>query len=182
VAVGLCFFLPSNTRILRLERSHRDFRLSMADVTEAYRLAHSADRAGVFALSGEFDAMRERLHHLRRHPDLAALEPDLLEVAAQMSLASRDLARTYAEEKVTRAKEFLKARQQEAAAFQDRLTMATYACSELKRWLQDIEADETVAAKQLERLERDLREILPTLGYDFEDQANVVQMPAKPAR
>ena len=44
-------------------------------VARAYRHAHAADRAGVFALSSEFDAMRARLEHLRKHPDLSHLEP-----------------------------------------------------------------------------------------------------------
>ncbi|MFC2968339.1 hypothetical protein [Acidimangrovimonas pyrenivorans] len=65
--------------------------------------AHGGDREGVFALSSEFDSMRERLTHLRKHPDLSGLEPELLELAAQMSHLSRDLARVYSDEKVARA-------------------------------------------------------------------------------
>ena len=99
-----------------------------------------------------------------------------------MSLQSYELARVYSDEKVQRAKEFLRHRQQEVALFRDRMVLAQYACTELKHWLQDIEADEKVAQSQLERLERDLREVLPNLGYDFEDAANVVQMPVKPAK
>ncbi|OIQ69181.1 hypothetical protein GALL_492210 [mine drainage metagenome] len=150
--VSLCFFVPANARMMRLERSHRSFTLSMNDVVQAYALAHKSDRAGVFTLSSEFDSVRERIAHLRQHPDLAALEPDVLEVAGQMSHVARNLARVYSDEAVARAKAFLQQRQEECAAL------------------------------------RDLRDILPALGYDFGDaqhvdpQQNVVQMPAKPAK
>lgn len=47
--------------------------------------------------------------------------------------------------------------------------------------MRDIEAEEKTVATQLEPLERDLHDVLPTLGHDFEDvPGNVVQMPAKP--
>lgn len=181
LVVVLLFFLPGNVRISRLERSHRSFALGMEDVTRAYRAAHAADRAGLFALSGEFDAMRARMDHLRQHPDLQHLEPELLQIAAQMSLETRDLARTYSDEKVSRAKSFLKQRQEEVQALTDRLSLARRTCEELRRWLNDIEAEERTAQTQMKRLEADLKEILPTLGYDFdlEDHrdANVVQLP-----
>lgn len=178
-------FLPGNLRISRLERSHRSFALGMDDVARAYRAAHAADRAGVFALSAEFDSMRARMEHMRDHPDLQHLEPELLQVAAQMSLETRDLAHAYSNEKVNRAKTFLKQRQEEVQALTDRLAIARRTCDELRRWLSDIEADERTAQTQLRRLEADLKEILPTLGYDFdlEDHrdANVVSLP-KPGR
>ena len=105
LGLALCFFVPSSLRIMRLERSHRSFHISMADVERAYIGAHSADRQGAFTLSGEYDAMRERINHLRNHPDLMLLEPDLLEVAAPMSLQSRDLARVYSDHNIARAKQ-----------------------------------------------------------------------------
>ena len=179
--LGLCFFLPANARMMRLERSHRAFNVAMEDVTRAYVAAHQADRKDAFALSSEFDAMRERILHLREHPDLGQLEPELLELAAQMSFESRDLARIYSDEKVNRAKAFLKQRQEEAEAMKDRIRLARYTCDEMKRWLQDVETEERQAVAQMERLEKDLRDVLPLLGYDFEDvQPNVVPMSAKP--
>jgi hypothetical protein len=105
-------------------------------------------RGGVFALSGEFDAMPERITHLRRHLDLGGLEPELQELTTQMSLESRDLARIFCDDKIKRAKTFLEQRQQKADTL----------------------------------LERDLRDILPTLGYELEDggtQPNLVPMPKK---
>lgn len=185
LAVLLLFYLPANLRMARLERSHRSFAMGMEDVARAYRLAHAADRAGVFSLSAEFDAMRARMEHLRSHPDLAHLEPELLQLAAQMSHETRDLARTYSDDKVARARMFLTQRQEEVQALTDRLSLARRTCDELRRWLTDIEADERQAQLQLRRLEADLKEILPGLGYDFDHEeareANVVALP-KPAK
>lgn len=185
IAVLLLFYLPANARMARLERSHRSFAMGMEDVARAYRVAHAADRAGVFSISAEFDAMRARLEHLRSHPDLAHLEPELLQLAAQMSQETRELARTYSDAKVSRARMFLQQRQEEVQALTDRLTIARRTCDELRRWLTDIEAEERQAQVQLKRLEADLKEILPGLGYDFDHddarEANVVALP-KPAK
>lgn len=183
--VLLLIYLPGNLRIARLEKTHRSFAVGMDDIARAYRLAHAADRTGAFALSGEFDSMRARMEHLRAHPDLQHLEPELLQLAAQMSLETRNLAQTYSEDRVARAKTFLQQRQEEVQALTDRLALARRTCEELRRWLQDIEAEERTAQTQMKRLEADLKEILPTLGYDFdlEDhrEANVVQLP-KPGK
>ena len=64
----------------------------MWDVAQAYQAAHAADRDGVFNLPSEFDSVRERIEHLRRHPDLGRLKPEILELAAQISHESRELA------------------------------------------------------------------------------------------
>lgn len=177
----LTAFLPAAGRMLRLERAHRDFTVRMEDVAAAYAAAHRADREGVFTLSAEFDSVRERLDHLRKHPDLGNLEPEILELAAQMSHISRDLARVYSDDKVARARTFLTQRQQEVAQTRDRIRLAQYAASELKRWLQDVEADERLVSAQIERLDQDLREVLPALGYAVEDvPANVVPLASKP--
>jgi hypothetical protein len=179
--VALTFYLPANARMTRLERSHRSFAMGMQDVAAAYNMVHAADRKGAFALSGEFDSMRARLEHLRQHPDFGHLEPELLQLAAQMSHESRALAQTYSDDKVNRAKLFLKQRQEEAVALTDRLSAARRTCDELRKWLQDIEAEERTAQQQIRRLEADLKEILPTLGYDFDhsepSDANVVSLP-----
>lgn len=167
-AVLIALVLPANARMARLEHSHRSFAINLEDVTRAYRIAHSADRAGVFALSGEFEAVRARLEHLRRHPDLSMLEPELLQLAAEMSFLSRDLARTYSDDRVARARAFLKQRQEEAEVVADRIAIARRTVDELRRWLADIEADELKSERQIKRLEEDLREILPQLGYAME--------------
>lgn len=183
--VIMLFTLPANTRMARLERSHRSFAMGMEDVSHAYRMAHAADRTGVFALSSEFDAMRSRMEMLRSHPDFQHLEPELLQLAAQMSHETRDLARRYSDDKVDRAKRFLTQRQEEVQALTDRLSIARSTCAELRRWLTDIESEERQAQLQIKRLEADLKEILPTLGYDFDLEdvrdANVVSLP-KPGK
>lgn len=176
----LCVFLPANARMARLERSHRNFAISMDDIARAYRTAHAADRRGVFALASEFESVRARMDMLRRHPDLAHLEPELLQIAAQMSFEARDIARIYSDEKVERARAFLRQRQEEVQALGDRIALARAACDELRRWLTDIEADERQHQMQIKRLEDDLRVILPLLGYDLEEvrsDANVVSLP-----
>ena len=181
----MCLFLPANARMARLERSHRSFAMGLEDVAHAYRLAHAADRAGVFALSGEFESMRARLAHLRNHPDLGQLEPELLQLAAQMSFQTRDLARTYSDDRVARARLFLQQRQEEVTALTDRITLARQTVDELRRWLTDIEAEERQAELHIKRLEADLREILPQIGYAMEPEesrdATVVQLP-KPGK
>jgi hypothetical protein len=174
----MCVFLPANARMARLERSHRSFQISLEDVRRAYEIAHAADRRNLFGLSSEFDAMRARMDHLRKHPDLADLEPELLQLAAQMSHESRDLARIYSEERVTRAKTFLAHRQQEVERMADKITLARSVCDEMRRWLTDVEAEERKNHGHLKRLEADLREILPGLGYDVDEMrdANVVAL------
>jgi hypothetical protein len=163
--LALCFHLPANRRMAALERSHRSFAISLDDVARAYVRAHAADRKGVFALSGEFESVKTRFDHLRTHPDLADLEPDLLELAAKMSHVSRDLARTYAEDKVARAQGFLTQRQEEIHMVGERIATARRVCADLKRWLSDVEAEERQAEAQIARLEADLREVLPEIGY-----------------
>lgn len=167
--VMLCLWLPANARMARLEAGHRRFTLSLEDIRRAYELAHAADRRGVFALSSEFDQLRQRMEHLRRHPDLADLEPELLTVAAQMSHESRELARLYSDDRVDRARTFLRQRQQEAARMAERLALARTTCDELRRWLTDVEVEERANNTHIRRLEADLRELLPALGYDLEE-------------
>lgn len=177
----LLVYLPANTRMARLERSHRSFAMGIEDVARAYRLAHAADRSTVFALSAEFDSVRARMDHLRDHPDLADLEPELLQMAAQMSHQTRDLARAYSDDKVARAKLFLRQRQEEIDALTVRIRIARLTCDELRRWMQDVDREDREAQMQLRRLEADLKEILPTLGYDVDmeevREANVVSLP-----
>ena len=184
LAVTLVVYLPANRRMARLERSHRTFAIGLEDVSRAYRLAHAHDRAGVFALSAEFDSVRARMEHLRDHPDLQHLEPELLQLASQMSHETRDLARAYSDDKVARARDFLRQRQQEVHGLTDRLSAARRTCDELRRWMQDVDAEERQAQTQMKRLEADLRDLLPTLGYALEIDdvhANVVSLP-KPSK
>ncbi len=183
LAVSLCFFLPSNRRILQLENSHRSFSIGMQDVARAYAAVHAADRTGHFQLSSEFDAVRERLAYLRDHPDLSNLEPQLLEIAAQMSHISRELAEVYSDDKIARARSFLQQRQQEVEQFNGRLDRAKGITTELKHWLHEVELEESVAAAQLNRLREELREILPEAGIEtiVRSDDTVVELPPKAA-
>ena len=166
LALGLCFFLPSNRRIMQLENSHRSFTIGMQDVARAYAAVHSADRAATFKMSSEFDAIRERLAYLRDHPDLSTLEPQVLEAAAQMSYISKELATVYADEKIERARSFLTERQAEVNLFNERLDQAKGISTEMKQWLHEVELEESVASAQLERLREEMREIMPELGVE----------------
>jgi hypothetical protein len=165
--LGLCFFVPTNIRVMQLENSHRRFQVAMNDVARAYHAVHAADRSGVFALKSEYDSVRDRLIHLRNHPDLGDLEPEILELAAQMSHESRDLANIYSDDRVSRAQQFLRQRQDEATLFQERVQVAHSTCHELRRWLEKVEVEESIARAQLARLREDLAEVLPAIGFDL---------------
>ncbi|WP_353475142.1 DNA repair protein [Salipiger sp. H15] len=163
IALVLVSFLPNAAHVMALERSHRSFQIGMRDIAKAYALSHRADREGVFRLESEFDSVRERLAYLRDHPDLAELEPSVLEVAAQMSHVSRDLARTYSDRNVQRAQDFLIARQQEVEDFNIRIDKAKAAAVEIRRWHERLELDEAIAQAQLARLVDELEDILPEI-------------------
>lgn len=183
LALGLCFFLPSNRRIIALENSHRQFSIGMEDVSRAYGAVHAADRGQAFRISSEFDGVRERLAYLRDHPDLSGLEPGVLEVAAQMSHVSKELAEVYSDDRVARARNFLEQRQFELEQFNTRLDQAKIVSSELKHWHHEIELEESVAAAQLGRLRDELKDVLPELGIETIVRADntVIELPPKAA-
>ncbi len=164
IAVALCTFLPTNARVLALETSHRRFDIAMDDVAMAYDRVHRADREGTFMLSSQFEDMKGRLAYLTQHPDLGDLEPPLLELAAQMSFMSKELAETYSDENVERARIFLRQRQQEVTKFEKRLKHARVIADELKHWLHDVKMEEQLASAQLDELCEELLAILPELN------------------
>lgn len=161
--------IPSGARMLALERSHREFRMTMGDVARAYHAAHAADRAGDFKLPSEFDAVRERIEHLRSHPDLRLLEADVLTLAAQMSQQSHKLAETYSDERVARARDFLQQRQKEVEDQKARIGEALAAVREIGRWTTRVEVEEAEVEGQIEALDERLRAVLPALGYHLDD-------------
>lgn len=168
--IGLTFFLlllgvylPTTWRVQRLELSHRRFELGMSDVTRAYIAAHAGDRTGVFTLKSEFDAVRERIKFLMDHPDLGEMEPGILEIAAQMSHVSAELAHTYSDEKVDRARTFLQQRQEELVQFEARIEQATAITHEIVHWARRLELEEAVAKSKLNRLKEELRDVLPAV-------------------
>ncbi|AXI46123.1 DNA repair protein [Sulfitobacter sp. SK012] len=164
LVIAMCFFLPTNRRVMKLETSHRDFNMSMRDVTRAYADVHANDRKEVFKMSSEFDAVRERIAYLRDHPDLSTLEPTVLEVASQMSQISNELAVVYSDDKVDRARKFLTQRQEEMATFKIRIDQAKLVSAELKQWQHEVEMEENLVHAQLDQLRTELQQILPELG------------------
>ncbi len=164
----LVFYLPSNARMMALENTHRKFTMNMQDVAGAYQVAHAADRSGAFALASEFDAVKERMAFLRDHPDLQGLEPQVLELAAQMSQISQELAETYGDTKVERARAFLRQRQEEVEQFQHRIEDAQTIQHELRQWTRDIEIEESIAKSQLARLRDELFDLLPELSAQLQ--------------
>lgn len=172
VMLTLLFYLPSHARMMALETSHRSFHMNMRDVARAYSAAHKADREGVFTLSSEFDSIRDRIAFLRAHPDLDAMEAEVVELAAQMSHVSRELARTYSDNNVSRARDFLIQRQEDIAEFEDRVRLAKSITEELTRWNRRVELEESVARSQLDQLRAELSEILPELIVEPEPAAS----------
>jgi hypothetical protein len=170
--ISICLFLvlaalllSTLSRLARLERLQKTSALSLPDIATAYRLSHAADRKGAFALVGEFDQMRLRMDHLRNHPDLQDLQDDLLMIAAQMSMQTRDLARIYSDENVNGATDFLHQRQLDVQALSDQLTIARTTCDELRACTTTIDADDDQIRQHIEQLEHELKDILPSLGF-----------------
>ncbi len=176
----LSIYLPANARVLKLEQSHRDFRVAMEDVARAYAACHKADREGFFQLEREFDAVRERYAFLREHPELDALQPEILELAAQMSVESAQLAQNFSIEKVDRARRFLQQRQHEIAGMEEHLERARAACAELTVMAEQVEDGEIRLGEKRRAVERELRQALTELGFDLryrpEETRRVIQM------
>jgi hypothetical protein len=167
-------FLPTNARVRRLEVTNRDFQVGMEDVAQAYAQVHRADREGVFRAGREFDAVRERIDWMRHHPDLAELEHDVLLLAAQMSVESRELAEIYSAEKVERARSFLRQRQKEIEDYRDRISMAQATVGEMRRWMQAISVEEGLAERQLDRLQKDLADITEAMKLTGRDDGGKI--------
>ena len=161
--LALLALLPGTARVRRLEAAHRSFRVGMEDVTRAYWIAHAADRAGVFDLSREFDAVRERFEFLRQHVELSEHEPELLELAAQMSAEARDLARIYSDEKVARAEAMLIERKAEAERLTRLVDRAQHVSREIRRKLNDVEMDEDVLRSRIGALREEIESLWPEL-------------------
>lgn len=177
--VAVVSALPSGFRVLALERTHRDFTISMSDIADAYAVSHAADRNGAFQLSKEFDAVKERIHFLRDHPDLGNLEPEILEAAAQMSFASRELAQVYSAENVSRARGFLRHRQEEIEMFDQRIDSALAACRDLRRQLEMVEVEESAMESRLKAMEEEFGDMLEELGFarTRRGEGNVIALP-----
>jgi chromosome segregation ATPase len=80
-----------------------------------------------------------------------------------MSHISRDLATTYSDSSISRARDFLIQRQQEIEDFNTRLDAAKATAAEMRVWIDKVELEEDVAKAQLDRLQSELTDILPEL-------------------
>ncbi len=160
--------------------------VGIEDIARAYRIAHSADRSNGFPMASEFESMRARMEYLGRHPDLSRLEPELLRLAAMMSQESKPLADAFSDEKIARAQDFLDRRQAEAQALSDRLGRARAICRSLRNRIDEIEEEEETSRAGLEKLDEELRALLPALGYaiDIEGRpsSNIVPLRKKEKR
>ena len=157
--VTLTVFLPSARRVLRLETSHRQFRIGMDDITRAYRAAHMADRTETFEMRREFDAVRERYQYLKDHPDLAEIDAELLTIAAQMSEQSRELAEMYSVTRIARARESLLQRRVDAEALHERIQVAHSGIREIRRLMEDVDVEESSVEAQIQRLREEVVEL-----------------------
>jgi hypothetical protein len=157
--LALLALLPGSAKVRQLEASHRSFQIGMEDVTRAYWAAHAADRVGIFQMSREFDAVRERFEFLRQHPELSEHEPELLELAAQMSTEARDLARIYSDEKVARAEAMLVERKAEAKRLTQLIDRAHQVSRDMRRRLAEVEMDEDVVRSRIGALREELESI-----------------------
>ena len=177
-AAILLTFVPSAKRLLQLELSHRSFRTGMEDVRQAFYIAFSADRNGMFRLNEQFDAVSERIRFLTRYPELQGKEPEILALAAQMSFEARELACRYSTENVTRANAIIAERLAEIEKVETTLSAIERTKAEAKRIIERLAAMQGTAAGQFET---DLCELETLLGpYGFvrqsDTETNVVTM------
>ena len=131
--VTLLTIIPASFRVMKLEHQHRRFSIDMDDVTRAYRAAHMADRAEMFGMQREFDAVRERYAYLKEKSDLSEIDDELLIIGAQMSEQSRDLAERFSDRRMARVRAGLKDRQDDISAMEDRVRSIKAAAVKLAR-------------------------------------------------
>jgi hypothetical protein len=155
----LAAIFPAAHRVMRLETSHRRFEIGMDDITRAYRAAHMADRAEMFGMQREFDAVRQRYKHLRELPELAEIDAELLTVGAQMSQQSQEMAEAFSDEKVARVTESLKQRLRDAETLQTRIQSAHAAIRVIRRLTDEVDIEESTVAAQMQRLREELAEL-----------------------
>jgi hypothetical protein len=154
--IVLASFLPASYRVVRLEHSHRRFELDMDDVTRAYRAAHMADRAEVFEMQREFDAVRERYRFLKNQHDFEEMDDLLLTMAAQMSEQSRELASQFSDKRLKRLTESLRHRRQEVDTLLDHSASLRKEAAKLKVISDSVEDDDARAIANLMAAEDDI--------------------------
>ncbi len=166
---GIVIFalVPGSRRVLKLEQTHRDFRMNNDDVERAYKSVHEEDRKGTFKLPGEFEGVRERFEFLKSKSDLRDFEPEILLLAAQMSYHSRELARAFNTESVTRAEDFLKQRRYELDRGEEQISSALTTLERVKREARTLALAEQVQDSQMSRIVAEISEELAPLGFQL---------------
>ena len=170
-------YIPASYRVARLEHSHRTFEINMDDVTRAYRAAHYADRAETFEVRREFDAVRERYKFLKDQPDLAAIDDDLLTIGAQMSEQTRELAETYSDRNLSRVRESLLQRREDADALEAKLAQIKADTDALELLRKGIGVTDEELAMRVASLQGALTEIeMPAAANDDRDDVYLKSM------
>ncbi len=154
--VAVAAFLPSSLRVARLEHSHRLFEIDMDDITKAYRAAHMADRAEMFEMRREFDAVRERYKFLKEKTNLSEIDDQLLIIGAQMSEQSRDLAERFSDRRVARVREGLERRREDVDTMEARLDEIQAKAVKLARMRDDVEIDNDQLEARIDALRAEL--------------------------
>ena len=78
-----------------------------------------------------------------------------------MSFASRDLAKIYSDERVARARTFLRQRQEEIDNFTARIQDARAVVEDLRGHIQELDLTESQGQRDLARLRADLAQLIP---------------------
>ena len=64
----------------------------------------------------------------------------------------------------------MRQRQEEAELQQERIVEALHACTEVRKWAQQVELEESIVASQIAQLDEQLHAALPALGYSLEHE------------
>lgn len=181
IGISIIGLTVGNARAIKLENSHRNFHIGMDDVEMAFLQAFAADKAGMFRLPNLFDAVRERMLHLRNLPDLQGFEPDILALAAQMSQVSAKVAQAFSEEKVAHAQAFIAQRLDEVVRLERQITTLRELKASIKKQALTITTDKAALDKEAEATWNEIVQILASLGYSVaETSSNVTRLEAKP--
>ncbi|MGR3513127.1 MAG: DNA repair protein [Paracoccaceae bacterium] len=162
--VTLLTVIPASLRVMKLEHQHRRFSIDMDDVTRAYRAAHMADRAEMFGMQREFDAVRERYAYLKEKSDLSEIDDELLIIGAQMSEQSRDLAERFSDRRMARVRAGLKDRQDDISAMEDRVQAIKAAAVQLARMRDHTELSKEDLFDRAEALRAQITDIAHPAG------------------
>lgn len=174
IGIVICTLVPGSKRVLKLEQTHRDFRVTMNDVERAYNIVHEKDRDGAFNLPGEFEGVRERFEFLKSKSELQDFEPEILLLAAQMSYHTREVARAFNTESVARAEDFLRQRRYELERGEEQIAVALTVLGRVKREARALALAEQVQDSQISRIVAEITEELTPLGFQVTPRQNTV--------